>query len=51
VDVGSLDTSLKREVIDQTSWIHPYPRLAVAAGGTVVAEEYVAGNYLMVVEF
>jgi SAM-dependent methyltransferase len=51
VDVGALDMSLKREDIDQTTWIHPYPRLAEAVGGATVAEEYVSGNYLMVIEW
>ena len=51
VDVATLEASIEREDIDQTNWIHPYPRLAVAAGGTIVAEEYVSGNYLMVVEW
>jgi len=51
VDTGRLDASLRREDFDQTSWIHPYARLAAASGGTVLAEEYISGNYLMVVEW
>jgi SAM-dependent methyltransferase len=51
VDIGRLTISLERADIDQTSWIHPYPRFVEFAGGTVVAEEYVSGNYLMVAEW
>src|SRR5262249_16830645 len=51
IEAGQLRSSVKREVVDQTSWIHPYPRLAATSGGTVEREEYVTGNYLMTVRW
>jgi len=51
VAVETLQHSLKREVLDQTSWIHPYALLAHEQGGVVTRQEHVSGNCLLTVQW
>jgi hypothetical protein len=46
-----LTTSINREDLDQTTWVHPYPKLVTELGGRVVRSEIVDGNCLLVIEW
>ena len=51
VESDELVTSIRRDGLDQTSWIHPYRRLAVESGASVISQELLAGNVLLVLEW
>jgi SAM-dependent methyltransferase len=51
VDSDQLEASIRRDGLDQTSWIHPYRQLALASGARIVSKELVQGNLVLVLEW